>query len=1083
MKRKLLRFGCSAILLLCLAVQSKAIDPTDTRMLSQPAISATHIAFVYAEDIWIANIDGSEPRRLTVKEGSEFNPVFSPDGKYVAFSGNYDGNVDVYIVPTEGGIPKRLTWHPQTDLVRCFTPDGSSVLFISQRNSFTNRYLQLFTVPVKGGMPEQLVIPNAFWANYSPDGKEMVYTPLFDAFREWKHYRGGMHSVLQIFNFTTHATTKIPQPEGGCNDVSPMWIGSTIYFRSDRNGEFNLFGYDTQTKNITQLTHFKDFPILNATADQQQIIFEQAGYLHIFTPGENKTQRLKIGIATDLLELRSRYAQGRQYIRSASISPTGKRVAFDFRGDIVTLPADKGDARNITQTTGAHEKFPAWSPDGKNIAFFSDASGEYQLYIKAQDGKSEATVFPLTGTGFYADIKWSPDNKKICFVDNSRTLYIMDVASGKIKKIANDEIYLPGTFRLLGHDWSPDSKWFAYTKVLASQFEQVFLYSIDENKSYPVSDGLSNATEPTFDRSGKYLYFFASTDAGPLVNWFDQSNGDLQLTESIYLVTLQKETISPFAKESDEEKIATDEKEKPKTDKSEDKSNDFHIDWVGIQDRIVNIPVPAGNYTQLAAGSEGEILYVENSDDGMGQLHTYQLDKRKDDVVMPVNGYQISADGKMMLYFLGGNFYVNAAGQKNPSGKGQLNINDIEVKLDPQKEWPEIFDEAWRINKSYFYDPGMHGVDWDAMKKKYEVFLPDLSCRNDLNRLIEWMCSELSVGHHRLTNGGDFLYHPEQINGGLLGADYKLKNNRYQIEKIYGGLNWNPDLRSPLTEPGVNANVGDYILAVNHKNVTAADNLYSFFENTAGKIVELTLSSSGDEKDARVVKVVPIANESSLRNRDWVEGNLKKVDAATDGQVAYVYVPNTARLGLDYFKRYFYPQADRKAIIVDERFNGGGQIADYYIDLLQQPLQAYWHTRYGKDFKTPSASIQGPKVLLIDETAGSGGDMFPWMFRKFKIGTIIGKRTWGGLVGILGFPEFLDGGGVTAPNLGIWTKDGFIVENYGVAPDIEVEQTPAAIINGRDPQLEKAIEVVLQQLKNNPPVTPKRPPFPIKVKN
>lgn len=1068
-------------------LSSLAIDPVDTRMLAQPAISSSHIAFVYAEDIWIANKDGSNPRRLTIDEGAESNPVFSPDGKTIAFNGEYDGNIDVFTIPVEGGIPTRLTWHPSPDIVRGFTPDGKSVLFLSPRNAFNNRYAQLYTVAVTGGMASQLAIPNAGWATYSPDGKQMAYTPLNDAFKQWKHYRGGSIANIWIFNFSDNATVRIPQPTGGCNDVSPMWMGNMIYFRSDRNGEFNLFSYNTATKEIKQLTTFKDFPILNASAGNGIIVFEQAGYLHTYSPGESNTKRIKVGIATDLLELRSRFAKGADYVRSADISPTGQRVVFDFRGDIVTLPAEKGDARNLTQTTSAHEKYPAWSPDGKNIAYFSDASGEYQLHIKSQDGKGDAKSYKLNGTGFYANTVWSPDSKKISFVDNGRNLYILDVSSGSINKVDADELYVPGPFRSQFGSWSSDSKWMAYTKVTATQFQRIFLYDIDKNKSIALTDGLSDATEPIFDKGGKYLFFFASTDAGPVINWFDQSNQDMRSTNSIYLVTLQKETISPFAKESDEEKVK-DQADTSKTKKdtappSEKKSTSLAIDWDGIQNRIIDLPIPAGNYNQLGMGKEGELLYVANDDNGSGVMHKYDINKRKDNEVMPMNGYILSADGKKMLYANSGKWFTSGAGEKGEPGKGMLNVESIEIKIEPKEEWPQIFDEAWRVNRDYFYDPGMHGTNWLAIKKKYEVFLPDLACRNDLNVLIQWMCSELAVGHHRLTDGGDHLHNSKKVSGGLLGADFTIDKNRYQIKKIYGGLNWNPNLRSPLTEPGVNAKEGDYIIAVNGKNVSATDNLYSFFENTAGKIVELTISTTPDNAASRVVKVVPVANESSLRNRDWVEGNLKKVNEATKGQVAYVYVPNTTTLGHEYFKRYFFPQANKKAIIVDERFNGGGQLADYYIDLLQKPYQAYWNMRYGKDLKSPSASIQGPKVMIIDETAGSGGDMLPWMFRKFNVGTLVGKRTWGGLVGILGFPEFLDGGGVTAPNVAIWTKDGFVVENVGVAPDIEVEQTPADVIKGRDPQLEKAIEVALKELEKNPQTEPKRPPYPNKVKN
>ena len=1087
MKKKISFLSSTILFFWASTLSSLAIDPVDTRMLAQPAISSSHIAFVYAEDIWIANKDGSNPRRLTIDDGIESNPVFSPNGKTIAFNGEYDGNIDVFTIPVEGGIPTRLTWHPSPDIVRGFTPDGKSVLFLSPRNAFTNRYAQLYTVPVSGGMPVQLAIPNAGWASYSPDGKQMAYTPLSDAFKQWKHYRGGSIANIWIFNFSDNATVRIPQPAGGCNDVSPMWLGNLIYFRSDRNGEFNLFSYNTTTKEIKQLTTFKDFPILNASAGNNIIVFEQAGYLHTYTPGEASTKRIKVGIAADLLELRSRYAKGSNYVRSADISPTGQRVVFDFRGDIVTLPAEKGDARNLTQTTSAHEKYPAWSPDGKNIAYFSDASGEYQLHIKSQDGKGDAKTYKLNGTGFYANTVWSPDSKKISFVDNGRNLYILDVATGSINKVDADELYIPGPFRSQFGSWSFDSKWMAYTKITETQFQKIFLYDVDKNKSIALTDGLSDATEPVFDKGGKYLFFFASTDAGPVINWFDQSNQDMRSTNSIYLVTLQKETNSPFAKESDEEKVKeptdTSKTKKEAVATSEKKSASLVIDWDGIQNRIIDLPIQAGNYNQLGMGKEGELLYVANNDNGPGVMHKYDLNKRKDNEVMPMNGYMLSADGKKMLYANSGKWFTSGAGEKGEPGKGMLNVESIEIKIEPKEEWPQIFDEAWRVNRDYFYDPGMHGNNWLAIKKKYEVFLPHLACRNDLNVLIQWMCSELAVGHHRITDGGDRLNTPKKVGGGLLGADFTIDKNRYQIKKIYGGLNWNPNLRSPLTEPGVNAKAGDYIIAVNGKTVVATDNLYSFFENTVSKIVELTISTTPDNTASRVVKVVPVANESALRNRDWVEGNLKKVNEATKGQVAYVYVPNTTTLGHEYFKRYFYPQANKKAIIIDERFNGGGQLADYYIDLLQKPYQAHWNMRYGKDLKSPSASIQGPKVMIIDETAGSGGDMLPWMFRKFNVGTLVGKRTWGGLVGILGFPEFLDGGGVTAPNVAIWTKDGFVVENVGVAPDIEVEQTPADVIKGRDPQLEKAIEIALKELEKNPQPEPKRPPFPNKVKN
>lgn len=1093
-------FSVLSIVLLLSANSISGIDPNDTRLLAQPAISHDHIAFIYANDLWIANADGSQPRRLTIDEGVESRPHFSPDGSQIAFSAEYDGNTDVFLVPVEGGIPRRLTWHPYQDLAAGFTPDGQSVLFLSQRTVFTGRHLQLFTVPLKGGFPDRLVIPNAFHACYSPDGSSMAYTPYADPFRQWKNYRGGRMSTIWIFSFEDHSKSEIPKPAGGCNDIEPMWIGDEIYFLSDRNGEFNLYSFDTGSKEIRQMTRFEDFPIVNASYNNEKIIFEQSGYLHTLERGSISPEKLTIGIATDLLELRPRFVKGNKYLRGAHVSPSGARAVFDYRGEIITVPAEKGDPRNLTNTTGVHEKYPVWSPDGETVAYFSDASGEYTLHIKPQDGKGESKVIQLRGTGFFGYPQWSPDSKKITYVDNGRNYYILDVASGNIKKISSDELYQPGVFRNSHGDWSSDSKWIAYTRLTGTNFQQVFLYSVADHQSYAISDGLSDATEPVFDKGGKYLYFFASTDAGPVVNWFDMSSADMEMNRNIYLVTLQKETLSPFAKESDEEGMEEEKngeengekQEEPKGKKSKkgkdneekekaEKDTILKIDLEGIQHRIIDIPVDGGDYYGLGSPKENEILYVANKS-GKRTLHKYDIKEREDKDVAEMDFYILTADGKKMLYRKDQHWGISEAGVKPDPEKGNINTSGIEVKIDPLAEWPQIYNEAWRINRDYFYDPGMHGADWPAMKEKYAPFLPHLACRSDLNRVIMWMCSELGVGHHGV-GGGDRLTNPDRVGGGLLGADIAVENNRYRITKVFEGLNWNPKLRSPLTEPGLNVKAGEYLLAVNGVNLTPEVNFYKPFENTAGRIVELTVGPNPDGSGSREIQVVPVKSESALRNRDWVEGNLKKVSEATDGQVAYVYVPNTTVLGHEYFKRYFFPQANRKAIIVDERFNGGGLLADYYIDILLRPYQAHWNTRYTNDLKTPSASIQGPKVMIIDETAGSGGDMLPWMFRKFNVGTLVGKTTWGGLVGTLGFPELLDWGYVSAPNLAIWTEDGFIVENVGIPPDVEVEQTPAEIIKGHDPQLEKAIEIIMEQLEKNPPREPVRPPYPVRVRH
>lgn len=1054
---------------------------TDTRLLWQPTISKNAIAFIYADDLWVAKPDGTNPRRITVSEGSESNPVFSPDGSMIAFTGQYDGNTDVFIVPAVGGVPRRLTWHPGADLVRDFSPDGKQILFASQRNSFTNRYFQFFTVDVVSSAEKQLPIPNGFWASYSPDGSSIAYTSIPDRFEQWKNYRGGTMSRIWLYDTKSHKVVEIPKPKSGSNDSKPVWKDKKVYFRSDRNGEFNLYSYDPLTRLVDQLTKNNDLPVSSLEGTTDAIIYSQAGYLNIHTPSTNTNVRLKIGIAADLLDQRERYVKGDQYIRSGGISPSGARVVLDYRGDILTLPAQKGDVFNLTNTPGVHEKEPSWSPNGKLIAFFSDVSGEYELHVKNQDGSGQVQSIKLDGSGFYANLHWSPDNKSIAFVDNGRGLYVADLAKSNTTKIAEDANYSRGAFRDLFGSWSGDGNYIAYTTITETNFQRAWVYSLSENKSYALTDALSNVTEPTFDPSGKYIYLLSSTDAGPVVNWFDQSSNDMELTNSVYLVTLQQQVLSPFARENEMEP-ALDSVAGKVPYKADSNRTKLKIDWDGIQNRIVPFPLSKGRYRSLSVVKEGDLFYLTETprNSGPTMLHMYSLKKRKEDILMPADRYIIAAKGDKTLFVTKGKWGVVATGQK-PTPESMINTSSLQVKISPKEEWKNIFNEAWRVNRDYFYDPNMHGVNWIAMKKKYEALMPDIASTNDLYRVMQWMFSELSVGHQRFDATGDRRANPDIVTGGLLGADYEINRNRYRIKKIYGGLNWTPDLRSPLTEPGVNAQVGDYILNVNGADVTADKNFYSYFENTAEKIITMTVSSSSEGANKRIVKVVPVASEVALRNRDWVEGNMRKVSEATKGQVAYVYVPNTGAGGHEYFKRYFFPQANKAGIIIDERFNGGGQLADYYIDLLKRPLRSYWKYRYGKDQKGPSASIQGPKVMLIDETAGSGGDYLPYLFRQEKLGTLVGKTTWGGLVGVLGFPEFIDGGVVTAPNLAFYNDEGFGIENVGTPPDVEVEQWPSEVINGHDPQLEKAIQIVMDELKKNPAKKAPSPKFPIRA--
>ncbi len=1099
-------------------------EPTETLLLSQPATDGAQVAFVYSGDLWAARLDGSNVRRLTTDDGAESNPAFSPDGALVAFSAQYDGNTDVYTVPATGGVPKRLTWHPGADLVQGFTPDGKAVTFTSARTVFTNRHTRLFTVPLDGGFETELPVPNAARAVWSPDGRRIAYNPLAPAFLQWKLYRGGRVSRLWLYNTADHAIEKITQPPGRANDTDPMWVGDKVFFRSDRNGEFNIFSYDTRAKGTSQVTRHEDFPVLSASAGGGKIVYEQGGRIHLLDPAAGTSRRLSFAAPADLRETRTRFVKGARYIRNSDLSPSGARAVFEFRGEIVTVPAEKGDVRNLTNTPGAHERSPAWSPDGKLIAYFSDRSGEYALHLAAQDGTGEPRAVALSGAGFYRRPAWSPDSQKIAFEDNSQSIFWLDAKTGRVKKVAAAGTYSP--IDDVNFSWSPDSKWIAYTLDTRPLSRSVFLYSLDQDKSFEVTDGLSAVSDPAFDRGGKYLYFFGSTDEGPVRDWFSQASADMRATRAIYMLVLRKDLPSPLAKESDEEKGAEkkdDEKKdaekkegagaqgmgpggrsaekadqaqgpkpqapetKPQAAESKPqaptpKPDEFRIDTDGMEYRILNLPVPPGDYDSLQVGTTGQLYFLKTAD-GKTSLQRFELTTRKTEpFVAEADAFVVSHDGKKLLYAKRPAWSIVATTKKVEPSEGRIAADTIEVKIDPRAEWSQIFDEAWRINRDYFYAPNMHGIDWKVAREKYETFLPHVATRQDLNRVLQWMSSELAVGHHNV-GGGDALTEPRTVPGGLLGADYEVANGRYRFKKVYGGLNWNPQLRSPLTEPGVNARAGEYLLAVGGRDLRPPANVHASFENTAGKIVSITIGPNPDGTGSRVVQVVPVENEAALRNRDWVEGNLRKVDRATSGRVAYVYVPNTAGLGHTYFKRYFYPQSHKDAVIVDERFNGGGNVADYYIDIMRRPLISYWAMRYGDDLKTPVASIQGPKAMIIDETAGSGGDLLPWMFRKFGLGPLIGQRTWGGLVGVLGFPVLMDGGGITAPNLAFWTpEDGWAVENEGVAPDIEVEQTPADVIAGRDPQLEKAIAVVMEELKKNPAPKPKRPPYPVKGK-
>jgi tricorn protease len=1073
-----------ALVLLAGSVLVAAEKPV---LLERPAVSRTQIAFVYADDIWVVGREGGEARRLTAGVGVETAPAFSPDGAQIAFTGEYDGNVDVYVVAASGGVPRRLTYHPGTDVVAGWTPDGKRILFRSGRDAYS-RFSRLYTVPAEGGFPSEVPLPMAYDGSYSADGASLAYMPIAPAFDMWKRYRGGRTTAIWVAKLSDSSIDKIPRQNS--NDFNPMWVGNKVYFLSDRNGPVSLFAYDTAKKVVTPVLRNGGLDIKSASAAPDAIVYDQFGSLHLLDLKSGKEREVKVEIAGDLPSVRPHYEKVATRLRFGRLSPTGARALFEARGEILTVPAEKGDIRNLTRTPGAAERDPAWSPDGKQVAYFSDESGEYMLHLRDQAGLGEVKTIKLNDRPcFYFSPVWSPDSKKIAYTDNQLNVWYVDVEKGTPTKVDTDTYDKPG--RSLDPVWAPDSRWLAYTKQLKNHLRAVFVYSLERGDPHRITDGMSDAGYALFDKNGKYLYFTASTDAAPTTGWLDMSSVNRPISRSVYVVVLGKDLPSPLAPESDEEK-GPDAKpaDKPDAkDKAKDKEKEpvkVSIDVENISQRILALPLPARNYVGMMAGKSGVLFIVEAppvlfaARIGIPALtvHKFDLTTRKTEKFLDGIQYaSVSFNGEKMLYWQAEKWAICGTGQPPKPGEGTLKIDDAEVYVDPRAEWRQMYREVWRLERDFLYDPGAHGLDLKAAEKKYEPYLDRLASRTELNALFAEMLGELSLGHTR-AGGGD-TPQPKRVQGGLLGADYKIENGRYRLARVYDGENWNPNLRAPLTQPGVNVKAGEYLLAVNGRDLRGSDNIYSFFEGTVGKQVLLKVGPNADATGSREVTVVPVESEGGLRNLAWIEDNRRRVEQMSQGRVAYVYLPDTSTGGYTNFNRYYFAQVDKEAAVIDERFNGGGLAADYIIDYMRRPLLNYWSTRYGADFTTPLGSIYGPKAMIINEYAGSGGDAMPWYFRRSRIGPLIGKRTWGGLVGTMGFPQLMDGGYVTAPNLAFWNPEGkWDVENHGVAPDIEVEMTPAACREGKDPQLEKAVQAVMDALKKNPPPKAKREPYP-----
>lgn len=1094
MKRFSTLIGILLYLSTALAVaQSARTEMPDARMLRFPDVSAEKIVFVYAGDLWTVSKEGGLAKKLSSPKGQELFPKFSPDGQTIAFSGNYDGNTDVYIMPASGGKPKRLTHHSADDLVVEWYPNGKHILYRSRMISPSRRFNRFFKQSVGGGLPETLALAYGELASFSPDGNRMAFQFLSREFRNWKRYRGGWASDIWLYDFINNTSEQLTEFEG--TDSLPMWHQNTIYFLSDRDirKKMNIWAYDLGTKKFRQLTKFSEYDVKWPSIGPDAIVFENGGKLHLLNLVSEVSRPIHIQVPADLPQVRTKLKDVSKKIENFTISPTGKRALFEARGEILTVPQEHGSIRNLTNTSDVAERFPDWSPDGNSVAYFSDRTGEYELYIRPSDGKPDQQQITKTGKVFRYRPVWSPDSNQIAFSDKTGSLFIVDIADGEPIFVDKDQAW-----RMSHYSWSPDSRWLAYSKRTDNYLSVIMIYDTKEHKTKQVTSNFYNDENPVFDPEGKYLFFCSNRTLEPV---YDDLQGTWVYPNStgIYAATLRTDVNSPIAPLSDEErpvnkktknnnnkKDSESEKGSDKDEKEQDKPEPVEIDFDGFEQRIVKLPIEAGNFGPLHA-VKNKVLYLRKPaagaakpDEPSGTLLYYDLAEREEKtVICGINTYDLSANGKKVVYKSKSTYGIIDLVENQKIEDSKIATEKMKAWINPRQEWQQIFNEAWRIERDYFYDPNMHGVDWDAIKKRYELLLPYVVDREDLNYIIGEMIAELNASH-TYVRGGD-LERPEKISVGLLGCDFELDktNNAYRIRKIYEGADWDAQIRSPLRQPGVDVKEGDYLLAVNNLRLDISRDPWAAFQGLADEVVTLTISSSADISEANEVVVKPMSSELRLRYLDWIESNRRKVDESTNGRVGYIYVPDTGRKGQNELVRQFIPQTTKDALIIDERFNSGGQDPDRFIELLNRPTLSYWARRDHRDWKTPFAH-EGPKAMLINQWAGSGGDLFPYYFRKVGLGPLIGKRTWGGVIGIsTADPQLIDGGFISAPSWAFWNTEGkWEVEGYGVEPDYDIENAPHKLAAGKDAQLEKAIKVILEMLIEEPPKKPKRPPYP-----
>ena len=1060
-----------------------------TLLLKQPAVSAERLAFVYAGDIWTANRDGSQPRRLTSHPVSEFEPKFSPDGSMLAFSANYENNVDVYVMPVAGGQPKRLTWHPASDVPTGWTADGTEVTFISGRETDHGRSGQWYHVSLDGGLPVKQMEARIYRGVYDQTDERLAYIPfgsgyngLFGGNAGWKGYRGGTTPAIQVMELADGSVSGVPG--GGATNFNPMWVGDDLYFVSDRDEElFNVFRYDASSGRVQRVSNEDVWEVRAADSHDTTIVYSAGGRLKNLDTVSGVTTDIIISIKPDLPQLRRQWKSAAGMVQAADLSPTGKRAVVTARGEVFTVPLDDGSTRNISNTSAVREYFGMWSPAGDQIAFIEESPEGQELVVVDQTGVGDRRSFEL-GPHFYELAAWSRGERpSIAFHDNHLNLHIVELEGGDVRTVAT------GARRdSIEAAFSPDGRWLAYTLERQNYNRDLMLYDVESDTSTALTQRFADVAAPAFSRDGAYLYFAASTNSGPLQAGLDMTSQERPYRAGLYAIVLAADGISPLLPGSGDENGEEDEASAgDEEEDDEDTVEETRIDLDGIAERIVALPVAERNYDALSIAQDGNLYYVEAvqagatveppGDDAAEANALMRFDfeeKEAQSLLQGVDTFRLSADGEHMIVTkVDGSLVVaEVADELEPEA---LDLDGLRILIDPKAEWRQIFDEAWRMEREFFYDPDLHGLDWQAVYDRYRPLVEHVGRREDLTHLLVEMIAEMQVGHNRAA-GGD-IHREEGANSGLLGANFTVENGRYRIARVYTGETWNPFLRAPLATAGNEVRAGEYILAVNGRNLSAADNIFEFLQGTANEQTTLRVAPGVNGRDARDVIVEPVTSERWLRLWHWVEDNRRQVDEATEGRVGYVYLPNTAVAGYTFFNRMFFAQIDKEAMIIDERSNGGGQAANYITEVLSRRHLSGWRDRDGEPFNTPGGALHGPKIMMIDQDAGSGGDYLPYAFRYLGIGKLLGTRTWGGLIGISANPRLIDGGSLTVPFFRFYDTDGnWTVENEGVSPDIEVALDPVATNEGRDSQLERAIDEILTQLETFTPTVPASPP-------